>query len=135
MNRIRGKIIEIESDGDLSLVTIEAEQTLFSSTVIDTPDTASYLKEGREVYMVFKETEMSISKGLSGGLSLRNRFPGAVTAIDRGKILTKVELDFRGRLLRSIITTRSAHSLELKVGDRVEGMVKTTEVSLMETTD
>lgn len=132
MNRLRGNITDIETDGMISMVTIEAEHTRFSSTVIDTSETAAYLSVGNEIDMVFKETEMSIGKNLSGGLSLRNRFAGVIKEIDRGKILTKIGLDFHGHLLQSIITTRSANNLELSVGDRVVGIVKTTEISLME---
>jgi len=134
MNRLRGKIIEIETNGNISLVTIEAEQTRFSSTVIDTAESASYLEVGGDIYMVFKETEMAIGKNLSGGLSLRNRFASTVTAIELGKVLAKVEIDFKGHRLHSIITARSARNLDLKVGDHVEGIVKTTEISLMEIT-
>lgn len=134
MNRLRGKIVDIETDGNISLVTIEAEQTRFSSTVIDTTESASYLKVSSDVYMVFKETEMAIGKNLSGGLSLRNRFAATITAVDLGKVLAKVEIDFKGHRLHSIITARSARNLDLKIGDQVEGIVKTTEISLMEIT-
>lgn len=132
MNRLRGLITEIETDGSISLVTIRAEETLFSSTVIDTSESASYLEVGKDIIMMFKETEMSIGKNLSGGLSLRNRFKATITAIDRGKVLTKIAIDFRGHRLCSVITTRSAQNLDLTIGDPVEGLVKTTEISLME---
>ena len=134
MNRIRGKITEIETDGNISLVTIEAEETCFSSTVIDTTESASYLNAGSDIYMVFKETEMAIGKNLLGGLSLRNRFAATITTIELGKVLAKVEIDFKGHRLHSIITAQSARNLDLKIGDQVEGIVKTTEISLMEIT-
>ncbi len=134
MNQLRGKITEIETDGNISLVTIEAEEIRFSSTVIDTTESASYLNVGSDIYMVFKETEMAIGKNLSGGLSLRNRFVATITTIILGKVLAKVEIDFKGHRLHSIITARSARNLDLKIGDQVEGIVKTTEISLMEIT-
>jgi molybdopterin-binding protein len=132
MNQLTGEIIHIDTDGNISLVSVQAEGIEFFSLVIDTPQTAPYLKTGKEVFLIFKETEMSIAKHFSGGLSLRNRFPAVIRAIETGKILSKIILDFRGHTLCSIITTRSVHSLRLQVGDQVEGLVKTNEISLME---
>jgi molybdopterin-binding protein len=132
MNQLSGKIKSIETDGSISLVSITAEHTEFFSLVIDTPQTAPYLKINNPIVLIFKETEMSVAKHLSGGISLRNRFPSIIRAIEPGKIVSKITLDFKGLVLYSIITTRSVHSLHLQVGDHVEGLVKSNEVSLME---
>jgi molybdopterin-binding protein len=132
MNQLSGKIKSIETDGSISLVSIMAEHTEFFSLVIDTPQTAPYLRVDNSINIIFKETEMSIAKHMSGGISLRNRFPSVIRSIEPGKILSKITLDFKGQVLCSIITTRSVHSLHLQVGDHVEGLVKTNEISLME---
>jgi molybdopterin-binding protein len=132
MNQLTGKITSIETDGNISLISVTAAGTEFFSLVIDTPQTAPYLQIGNTIFLLFKETEMSISKHLSGGLSLRNRFPSVIRAIEPGKIVSKISLDFKGHLLHSIITTRSVHSLHLQIGDLVEGLVKSNEISLME---
>lgn len=133
MNRIQGTIREMISEEGISLVTVEASGALFAAVVIDTPETAAYLKTGNEVWLVFKETEMALGKQLAGGLSIRNRFEATITGIAGGKVLTKVSLDYRGTTLDSVITTASAERLKLQVGDPVEGLVKTTEMSLMQT--
>lgn len=131
MNKIRGTITDIESDEGISLVTVESGSQRFSSVVIDTPQTANYLRNGQEVFLVFKETEMAIGKNISGKLSMRNRFAATIRGIEEGKVLTKITLDHQGVSLISVITTASAKMLALQVGDQVEGLVKTTEVSLM----
>jgi molybdate transport system regulatory protein len=130
MNQIKGTITAIDTAGDMSLVTIAAGDESFSSLVLDTPATASYLQVGKEIVMVFKETEMAIGKGLTGGLSLRNRFPGTVQEINSGSILSSVLMDFQGQVLEAVITTRSVAELRLAAGDRVVGLVKTNEISL-----
>ncbi|MES2733916.1 MAG: TOBE domain-containing protein [Bacteroidota bacterium] len=132
MNKLKGVISEIDTADQLSLVSVEVEGLLFSSVVISSSETAGYLQVGKEVYLVFKETEVSIGKELSGGLSIRNRFPVHISEIKEGKILTQLTLDFHGHLLQSIITTRSARTLALHEGDRVEGLVKTNEITLMQ---
>jgi len=132
MNRLKGVIKAIATEKDISLVTVAAAGEIFSALVIDTPQTAAYLKPNQEINMVFKETEMSIGKNVSGGLSLRNRFAATILEINAGEILSSINLDFKGHLLCAIITTQSVTDLKLAVGDNVVGLVKTNEVSLME---
>lgn len=135
MNRIKGTITAIKTDEGISLVTVEAAGQLFSSVVIDTPQTAPYLRVGNPVFLVFKETEMAIGKDLSGDLSIRNRFAATISAIEESSVLAKITLDFNGQQLVSMITTASSRRLKLQVGDKVEGLVKTTEMSLMKMED
>lgn len=132
MNQLQATISAIESAGDISLVTMQAAGESFSSLVIDTPATAAYLQVGKQVVMVFKETEMSLGKHLSGGLSLRNRFPAIIRHIETGSILSAVQLDFKGHALQAVITSRSVAELQLAPGDAVVGLVKTNEISLTE---
>ena len=132
MNRLKGIITAVATEKDISLVTVAAASEIFSALVIDTPDTAAYLKPQHEIIMVFKETEVAIGKNLTGGLSLRNRFNATIRHIESGKILSDITLDFKGHRLSAIITTQSVIDLNLAVGDMVVGLVKTNEVSLME---
>ena len=132
MNSLKGVITAIATEKDISLVTVTAAGEIFSALVIDTPATAAYLKPHHEIIMVFKETEMAIGKNLAGGLSLRNRFHATIRQIQAGKILSSVNLDFKGHHLCAIITTQSVNELHLTAGDTVVGLVKTNEISLME---
>jgi molybdate transport system regulatory protein len=100
--------------------------------LLETPETADYLKVGTAVTLLFKETEVSLAKNLSGILSLRNRFAVTVRGIQRGDILSAVELDYSGKALTSVITTRSLERLQLAAGDNVEALVKANEIALME---
>src|SRR5947209_19126859 len=117
MNQLHAVIKTIETEDNISLVVVEAIGISFSVLVIDTPATAAYLEEGNEVIMVFKATAMSIAKNLSGGLSIRNRFPATIAAIESGKVLSSVLLECKGYMLEAVITTRSANALALQVGD------------------
>lgn len=131
MNKLKGKIMNIESSEYISIVDIEVEGDLFSSVIIETPETADYLRIGEEVFMLFKETEVSIGKALSGNLSLRNRLKSKIKTIEKGTVLTKITLDYKGKDIISVITTRSTNKLDLKVGDEVQGLVKANEVIIM----
>ncbi len=135
MNRLFGTITAIECNEHLSLVDVAADGGVFTAMLLETPQRAPYLKPGNKVAVLFKETEVSLAKNLSGQLSLRNRVPCRVQHIRSGGILSEVRLDWRGHELTSIITTRAAQRLDLKVGDEVEALVKANEVTLAEAGD
>jgi molybdate transport system regulatory protein len=82
------------------------------------------------VLILFKETEVSIARSLSGDISCRNRLRSVIRAIERSEILSKLTLDFDGLNIVSVITTRSVDALGLEVGDTVEGIVKSNEITI-----
>ncbi len=135
MNRLKGKITSIESSESISLVEVRTDIGNICAVVVETPETAEYLKINNNIYVLFKETEVSIGKELSGMISLRNRFKCVVEEIQKGKVLTRLVLRCNNNLIKSVITTRSAERMEIKKGDTVLAFVKTNEVSLMEIPD
>lgn len=135
MNRLRGRITSIQSNDHVSLVDVEVSGDIFTATLLETPEDAPYLRLGNVVDVLFKETEVSLAKGLSGLISLRNRVNTTVKQVRSGVILSEVVLDYRGQRISSIITTGSIRRLEIKPGDEVEALVKANEVTLMEVED
>lgn len=135
MNKLRGRITGIESNDHVSLVDVDVNGDKFTATLLETPDDSPYLQIGNPVDVLFKETEVSLAKGLSGLISLRNRVNTTVKLVRSGVILSEVVLDYRGQTISSIITTRSITRLEIKPGDEVEALVKANEVTLMEVED
>jgi molybdopterin-binding protein len=133
MNNLAGTIVNIQSSSDMSIIELAVNGDVFSAMVLETPFSASYLKEGKKVEIVFKETEVAIGKGLSGLVSIRNRFKGRIQNIEEHPLLTTIVLDYKGGLITSIISTKSVHRLNLKNTDEVEWLVKTNEVSLCPT--
>jgi molybdate transport system regulatory protein len=131
MNKLQGQIVAIDSNSHMSLVDVAVGDDVFSATLLETPETAQYLRVGAEVTLLFKETEVSLAKNLSGRISLRNRFPATVRSIERGDILSAVGLDYAGNSLASVITTRGVDRLELAIGDTIEALVKANEIALM----
>ena len=135
MNKLRGRITHIESNDHVSLVDVEVSGDSFTATLLETPEDAAYLQVGNTVEVLFKETEVSLAKGLSGLISLRNRMNTTVKQVRGGVILSEVVLDYRGQQISSIITTRSILRMAIKAGDEVEAMVKANEVTLVEVAD
>lgn len=131
MNRLTGTISKIQQSGAILLVDVNVDGHSFSVLLIESATQAEWLFQGNGVDLVFKETEVSLAKNLSGMISMRNRMKCTVQQIERGELLSKVSLQFLKYVPTSAITTRSVNSLELKIGDEVEALVKANEVSLM----
>ncbi len=131
MNKLQGNIVAVKSSASMSIVDVKAGADIFSAVVLETPASAAYLRAGKTVTILFKETEVSIGKNLSGMISLRNRFPGVIKGIKTNEILAEITLAYQGLHIVSVISRRSAEKMELKEGDHVEWLVKTNEVSLL----
>ncbi|MGJ7609686.1 MULTISPECIES: TOBE domain-containing protein [unclassified Variovorax] len=63
-------------------------------------------------------------------INVRNQFKGKVRAINRGEVLSEVDVETAWGIVSSAITTRSIDELQLKVGSDVIALVKATEVSI-----
>lgn len=128
MNQLLAEITDIQTSGEIMLITLFAKNHHFQSLIIQQEN--DYLFKGNQVYMIFKETELSILKG-SAQISLNNQFPSIIKAINQGKLLTEITLDFQGEILQSIITTASLKRLDLALDNPITGLLKTNELMLM----
>lgn len=62
--------------------------------------------------------------------SARNRLPGTVTAIKLGDIMAQVDVRVGDNHIVSVITREAVEELDLKQGDDVFVVVKSTEVMI-----
>jgi molybdate transport system regulatory protein len=131
MNRLPGVITAIQTAGHVALADIEVAGGIMSALLIESDAQATHLTPGAAVLVLFQEAEVSLAKQLAGIISLRNRLTSRVKQVDKGGILTRATLDYRGHEIISIITTRSADRLRLAAGDEVEALIKANEVTLM----
>lgn len=135
MNRLRGTITALESEGDLSLVEIDAGGIRLSSLVLESERSAAWLAPGTAVTVLFKESEVALAAGdpaMLARLSIRNRIPCAVRAVTAGRILAHIELDCGSTILHALISARACAELGLAPGMAVTALIKATEVSLAE---
>jgi molybdopterin-binding protein len=63
-------------------------------------------------------------------LSARNHLVGKVTELQLGDIMAHVVVEVGSNVVESVITRRSAEEMNLKVGDTVAAVIKSTEVML-----
>lgn len=130
MNELNGHIKEIKYSKSISLVKVEVDQVLFSAIVIDTPETAHYLKIGHPVKVVFKETEVVIALEKNLPISLQNRMVGKIKALDKDELLCRLTIETKLGLITSIITANAVKQLKLSLGQEICAMVKTNEIML-----
>lgn len=130
MNVVNGIISHIESHEGISLVKVKSNDVVFSSIVLDTPETSDYLKEENRVKIIFKETEVMISKDLNPNISIQNKLLCRIESIQKGVILSQINLIHNQQTIKSIITRNACEQLDLKENDTVLALIKTNEVSL-----
>ncbi|WP_457642495.1 TOBE domain-containing protein [Persephonella sp.] len=131
MNKITGKISQIESDDLLSILSVATEIGNFYVVLLETPQTVEYLRKGKEINLLFKETEVDIFKNcsfLEG--KILNLFNGTVTEIENGKVLSKVVIKARNIIFRSIIPKKSVELLDLKPSDNISFSIKPNEITI-----
>ena len=63
-------------------------------------------------------------------LSARNQLPGTVKSVVLGAVMAEVVLDVAGHEVVSVITRHSVENLDIKAGDEVTAVIKSTEVML-----
>lgn len=63
-------------------------------------------------------------------LSARNQLTGTVESITLGDIMAHVVIRIAGQQVESVITRASAEAMNLKKGDAVRAVIKSTEVMI-----
>lgn len=133
MNKVQGEIIRIEVAKDISIVTVAVtHDIILKAIVIETPDTATYLQEEQKIGLLFKETEVIIAVEETPQISLQNKIPATILAIDQGKLLSKISLDTAAGKIISLISTAAVSQLDLAPKKQVTAMIKLNEVMLTE---
>jgi len=131
MNKLTGRITQIQQSGSIKLVDISVDGHGFSALLIESSSHPKWLQTGTTVDLVFKETEVSLAKNLTGVISMRNRMKCKVMSIERGGLLSRIALKFQNYTISSAITTRAVDAIQLMIGEEVEALVKSNEISLM----
>ncbi len=95
---------------------------------------------GRSLLGEYKQAEVYLDKVLSNPrslevkvlkLSARNQFKGKVLAVEKGVITAKVKVEVKMPVtVTAVITKDAVEDLDIKVGDEVTTIVKSTEIMI-----
>lgn len=131
MNSFPAHIKEVKTNGAMSIVfvTMDSGEELMS-VVIDTPESAPYLKSGNKVNVLFKETEVAVSTQKELNISIENRIAGNITHIEVGVLLSRLILETKIGEVIAIISTMSVRQMGLVEKMNVMVLVKLNEIIL-----
>lgn len=130
MNRLPGRVATVERSGSIVLVDVAVDGIFYAALLLEADKMA--FEPGAQVCLAFKETEVALAKNLAGLISMRNRLPGVIEQIEPGQLMSRVILRVGAHAVASVITTHSLRTMALEIGDRVEGLVKSNEMYLLQ---
>ena len=61
-------------------------------------------------------------------INTRNQFRGSIVGINRGEIVSEIEIETAAGIVGAIVTSSSIDNLRLRVGDEALAIFKATEV-------
>jgi molybdate transport system regulatory protein len=93
---------------------------------------------GKSLLLEYKQAESYLDKVLMAKsevkylkLSARNQFKGKVVGVEKGVITAKVKVEVMEPVtITAVITKEAVEDLDLKVGDEVSAIVKSTEIMI-----
>jgi molybdate transport system regulatory protein len=132
MNVLRGNISSMKTSGRLTIVSVDLNDVVIKSIIIENPDTVSYLKAGNPIKAMFKETEVVLGRGYEIPVSMENQIEGKITKIVKGELLCDIDLDTKVGKITATLMSESVSKLKFKENETVTAMVKTTEIMLSE---
>jgi molybdate transport system regulatory protein len=101
---------------------------------------AKLTETGQSLLTEYKKLDRCLSEFLSSPeyrevkclkISARNRLKGKVLSVEKDRITGKVKIEIRvPATITSVITREAIEELDIKVGDEVEAIVKSTEVMI-----
>ena len=93
-----------------------------------------HLSEGDSITVLIKGTDVMLAKSFSGMISARNRVSGIVKQIIEGDVVSKVFVESQDEMLHAIITNTSLKEMDVREGNEITAIVKSTELILYKET-
>jgi molybdate transport system regulatory protein len=84
---------------------------------------------------VINETIMDETtwENISFKLSARNKLPGKVLEVEKDGLVSKIKIEIESSIITSIVTEEAVNNLDVKPGDRIYAVIKSTEVMVAKT--
>jgi len=131
VNRLSGQIASIVTVGTVSRVGIEIAGATLSAVVLETPETAAWLRTGGAIDCLFKETEVGLARALTSPVTFGNRLEGVVKSTEHGKMFTRVRLTCPGGDFTALVGTMEAGAMDIRSGETLTALIHPGEITLM----
>ena len=129
MNQVKATITSIERVDSITIVAFEAASQPMKMMALELNDA---LDVGREVVLSAKATNIALAKEKVENISISNQLEATITAVEMGTLLCSVCFSFGSVTWESVITRDSAQRMELKPGDSVVALIKSSDLSMAE---
>jgi molybdopterin-binding protein len=129
MRNFIATVKNIESIDGLNILTFKSNANTLKMMSLDLNED---IKLGTKVLLNCKPTAVAIAKNFSGELSYSNQIDATIKSLEVGKLLSSLKLQFEESILESIITTSSLKRMDLKKGERVTALIKSSDLYILE---
>jgi len=131
VNRLSGEISSIVTVGAVSRVGIGIAGATLSAVVLETPETAPWLRTGGKIVCLFKETEVGLARTLTSPVTFGNRLEGVVESADHGELFTRVRLTCPAGTFTALVGAAEAGAMEIRGGETLTALIHPGEITLM----
>lgn len=126
MNRWPGIIRRVDRDQGLARIVCGHGTDTLHALVVD--DGAQWLRTGRKVHLLFKETEVVVAH--SGTAPWPGAFLAIVVAIASGQVLSEVKMDCSGTPLCALLDSAVVRALGMREGSSVDVWIPSAALAL-----
>jgi len=127
MSHIIAEVQEIQSVQNLNIISFTCNNAVLKMMSLDLNNT---ITKGSQVMLTCKPTAIAIGKNIQGQLSYANQLHVKIRSLETGELLSALQLEFGEFVLESIITTDSQKRMQLKEGEEVIALIKSSDLSI-----
>jgi len=129
MNIVNATISSIVSEEKVTLVGFSVGQEQLEMVSLGISE---QLVLGSRVRLGIKATNIALSQQKLHDVSITNQVETIITALEMGSLLCLVHFSFEGVAWESVITQKSAVEMQLRVGEKVFVLIKSSDLSIVE---
>jgi len=128
MNTINANVIKIQNVDNINIVSFAASSYVMKMLALELKED---LCVDSKVIIGVKATNVSITKQKIEMISVSNQLEVTIENIIMGKLLCSVFFKVGGNTWQSIITCECALNMQLKEGDSIVALIKSSELSIV----
>lgn len=126
MNELKAVVTNIDNLDNLNIVGFDYKGINLSMMSLDLHN----VQIGTKVILTVKASDVAIAKEFDGLISLSNEIKGEISKLNMGKLLCSLQISSSDDTISSIITTKSAKRMNLKLNDSVKAFIKASSLSI-----
>jgi len=130
LNKLQGAITAITTKDQFAMVSLVVKNQIFRAIVINVNAINPNLVIGQNVNILFKETDVTLSREIPVHISIDNQIPVIVDGIIMGDLLSKVRVSFQNIFVKTVVPAEFAASI--KIGMSLTMLIRSNELMLME---